>query len=198
MLLPPSSGRRTACGRGVAFVAAISATIQLLACAAAEHLPPPLGTERISRADQEAAQSAYERGLAAFGQGSYEPALSDFSLVVDRYPSSRYAGLALYWQGRTAYQLGRDQAAAVALDRYLRLAPDVPYGEHASLLLANALYNQTRYEAALQAALAVESASAEWLDDYPALSRDLLNRLPRPTIEAAAARTPPRNFLAPF
>ncbi|HET9332605.1 MAG TPA: ABC transporter substrate-binding protein [Gemmatimonadota bacterium] len=198
MLLPPSSGRRTAACRGAAFLVAIAASLWLLACAAAERLPPPLGTERISRADQEVAQNAYERGLAAFSQGSYEPALSDFSLVVDRYPSSRYAGLALYWQGRTAYQLGRDQAASAALDRYLRLAPDVPYFEHASLLLANALYNQTRYEAALQVALVVDSGPAEWLDDYLALSRDLLNRLPRPAIEAAAARVPPRNFLAPF
>lgn len=199
MLLPASLRRRPAARRGAALAFAVTCTLStLFACAAGERLPPPLGTERISRADQQAAQDTYERGLTAFSQGSYEPALSDFTLVVERYPSSRYAGLALYWQGRTAYQLGRDQAAAAALDRYLRLAADVPFGEHASLLLANAFYNQTRYEAALQAALAVQSPPIEWLDDYLALSRDLLNRLPRPAIEAAAARPPPRNFLAPF
>ncbi|HEY7472747.1 MAG TPA: ABC transporter substrate-binding protein [Gemmatimonadota bacterium] len=154
--------------------------------------------ERIGRADQQAAQDTYEQGLALFSQGSYEPALREFTLVVDRYPSSRYAGFALYWQGRTAYQLGQDAASASALERYLRLAPDVPYAEHAALLVANSFYNQARYDAALQAALGVRSAPSEWLDDYLALARDLLNRLPRPEIEAAAARTPPRNYLAPF
>ena len=175
-----------------------AAALWLAACAAGERLPPPLGTEPISRADQAAALASYEQGLALFEQGSYENALTEFTLVVERYPSSRYAGLALYWRGRSAYQLGRDEEAASALDRYLRLSSDVPHAEHATLLLANSLYNQTRYEAALQAALEMRSVSAELLDDYLALFRDLLNRLPRAEIEAAAGRTPTRNFVAPF
>lgn len=178
----------------MAWVAAFS----LLACAAGERLPPTLRTQPISRADQAAALAAYEQGLALFEQESYEPALAEFTVVVERYPSSRYAGFALYWQGRTAYQLGRDDAAARAFDRYLRLASDVPYAEHAALLLANSFYNQTRYDEALQTALMVRSAPSEWLDNYLALSRDLLNRLPRAEVEAGAARTPARNFLAPF
>jgi branched-chain amino acid transport system substrate-binding protein len=199
MMVPPSrSTWRSALARRVVFALAWAVTLSLVACAAGERLPPPLGSQRISRADQASAQAAYEEGLALFARGSYEPALSQFTTVVERYPSSRYAGLALYWQGRTAYQLGQDLPAVAALDRYLRLAPDVPYGEHAALLLANALYNQGSYEAALQAALGVRGATPEWLDDYLALSRDLLNRLPRPQVEAGAARTPPRNFLAPF
>ena len=54
----------------------------LAACAAGDRLPPPLGTAPISRADQEAATAAYERGhfsavaehndLAAFGQVYYD------------------------------------------------------------------------------------------------------------------------------
>lgn len=168
------------------------------ACAAGERLPPPLGTARISRADQESAQAAYDRGLALFQQAAYDPALAEFTTVVERYPSSRYAGISLYWQGRTAYQLGQDEAATAALDRYLRLAPDLPNAEHAALLLANALYNLSRYEAALQVAYGVQRAAPQGLDDYLALSRDLLNRLPRPVVEAAAARTPPRSVLAPF
>jgi branched-chain amino acid transport system substrate-binding protein len=175
-----------------------AAALSLAACAARESLPPPLGTESISRADQATALAAYERGLGLFEQGTYEGALSEFTLVVERYPSSRYAGLALYWRGRAAYQLGRDEEAATAFDRYLRLASDVPHAEHATLLLANSLYNQTRYEAALQAALEMRSVSSELLDDYLALFRDMLNRLPRAEIEAAASRTPTRNFVAPF
>jgi branched-chain amino acid transport system substrate-binding protein len=175
-----------------------TAALSLAACAAGERLPPPLGTQPISRADEATALASYEQGLALFEQGSYEGALSEFTLVVERYPSSRYAGLALYWQGRSAYQLGRDEQAAAAFDRYLRLAADVPYAEHATLLLANSLYNQTRYQAALQAALEMRSVSGTLLDDYLALFRDLLNRLPRAEVEAAASRMPTRNFLAPF
>ncbi len=175
-----------------------AAALALAACAAGERLPPTLGTQPISRADQATALDAYEQGLALFEQGSYESALSEFTIVVERYPSSRYAGLALYWQGRSAYQLGRDEAAAAALDRYLGLASDVPFAEHATLLMANSLYNQTRYQAALQAALETRSASDALLDDFLALFRDLLNRLPRAEVEAAAGRTPTRNFLAPF
>ncbi|HJR53475.1 MAG TPA: ABC transporter substrate-binding protein [Gemmatimonadota bacterium] len=175
-----------------------AAALCLAACASGERLPPTLGTQPISRTDQATALEAYERGLALFEQGSYESALSEFTLVVERYPSSRYAGLALYWQGRSAYQLGRDEAAAAALDRYLRLAGDVPFADHATLLLANSLYNQARYQAALQAALEMRSASGALLDDYLALFRDLLNRLPRAEVEAAAGRTPARNFVAPF
>lgn len=196
-MLPPSRFvRRLDAARSVVF--AIACAGILGACAAAEHLPPTLSGERISRADQATALTAYEQGLALFTQGSYAPALAEFTTVVERFPSSRYAGLALYWQGRTAYQLGQDAAAIVALERYLRLASDVPYAEHAALLVANAHYNEGRYDASLQSALGVRSAPPEWLDDYLALARDLLNRLPRPGVEAVAARMPPRNFLAPF
>lgn len=197
MLLPSRSIPRQTASRRLFFGLALVAAL-LAACASGERLPPTIGTQPISRAEQATALEAYERGMMLFGQGAYEQALAEFTTVVERYPSSRNAGLALYWQGRTAYQLGRDDEAATALDRYLRLASDVPQGEHASLLLANALYNQTRYQAALQAALAVTGASAEWLDDYLELGRDLLDRLPRAEVEAAAARTPARNFLAPF
>lgn len=196
-MLPPSRFvRRPDAARSV--VIAIACAWILAACATTENLPPPLSGERISRADQATAQTAYEQGLALFSQGSYAPALAEFTTVVERFPSSRYAGLALYWQGRTAYQLGQDAAAILALERYLRLAPDVPYAEHAALLIANAHYNQGRYDSSLQSALGVRNAPREWLDDYLALSRDLVNRLPRPEIEVAAAQTPPRNFLAPF
>jgi branched-chain amino acid transport system substrate-binding protein len=199
MMLPPScSNPRPTAARSLVFAIASVAALLLGACASGERVPPTLGTQPISRAEQATALAAYEQGMTLFGQGSYEPALAEFTVVVDRYPSSRYAGLALYWQGRTAYQLGRDDAAAAALDRYLRLGPDVPQAEHASLLLANALYNQTRYQAALQAALVLRGASAEWLDDYLELARDLLDRLPRAEVEAAADRTPPRNYLAPL
>ena len=175
-----------------------AAALSLAACAAGERLPPPLGTQPISRADQATALASYEQGLALFEQGAYEDALTEFTLVVERYPSSRYAGFALYWRGRAAYQLGLDEEGAAALDRYLRLSSDVPYAEHATLLLANSLYNQTRYEAALQAALEMRSVPGELLDDYLSFFRDLLNRLPRAEIEAAASRAPTRNFLAPL
>jgi branched-chain amino acid transport system substrate-binding protein len=163
-----------------------------------EQLAPPLSGGSLSRTEAREARSAYERGLAGYEAGQYEAALDAFSTVVERYPASDESGVALYWRGRTLYQLQRETDAAAELRRYLALAPDVPYREHANLLLANSLYGQRRFEDALEAALAVQTVPALWRDDYVELSRDLMRQLPRPRVEAVAARTPPLAHLAPF
>ncbi|MFN2382637.1 MAG: ABC transporter substrate-binding protein, partial [Gemmatimonadota bacterium] len=167
-------------------------------CASREPLPPTLSGEPISRADAEAAEAAYETGVARFEAGAYATALPEFTRVVEAYPSSRYGGLALYWQGRTLYQMGRDAEAIPALDRYLRLSPTVPHREHAALLLSNSHYGVRGFDEALISALLVERASPERLDDFLDLSRDLLQHLSRPAIEGVSGRRPARNFLAPF
>lgn len=169
-----------------------------LGCASREPLPPTLSGEPISRADAEAAEAAYETGVARFEAGAYATALPEFTRIVEEYPSSRYGGLALFWQGRTLYQLGRDAEAIPALDRYLQLAPTVPHREHAALLLANSHYGVRAFDAAVISALLVDRASPERLDDFLGLSRDLLKYLSRPAIEGVSGRKPARNFLAPF
>ncbi len=162
-----------------------------------EQLAPPLTGGSISRSDARDARAAYEGGLAAYESGDYQAALQEFSTVVERYPASHESGVALYWRGRTLYQLERDEAA-VELKRYLDLAPDVPYREHATLLLANSLYGRRRFKDALEAALTVQIVPAMWLEEYVDLAQDLMRQLPRPRVEAIAVRQPPAAYLAPF
>lgn len=169
------------------------------ACATArEPGAPPLAGGRLSRAQESAAEAEYRAGLAAVEAGDHEAAYRAFSTVVEEYPSSDVSGLSLYWRGRSEYQLGRDADAAASMRRYVDLAPDVAFRESAVLIHASALYGVRDYSGALDAARRVDRASPERLDDFLALSRDLLNQLPRPAVEVEAAAPPPRNYLAPF
>lgn len=181
--------------------AAVAALATLAACATGrggDSLAPPLAGGSISRAEEEAARAAYEEGLAAVDRNDQETALRHFTRIVDEYPASRWSGSALYWQGRTRYQIGDAQGAEAALDRYLRLAPDVPFRESAILVLANSRYEQREFGGALDAALSLDGPVAGRISEFLDLSRDLLRQLPRPEIERAVELTPPRAFLSPF
>ncbi|HUP01607.1 MAG TPA: penicillin-binding protein activator [Gemmatimonadota bacterium] len=166
-------------------------------CAARETLPT-LDERPLSRSEAQAAEEAFERGIGLAQAGSHTGALEEFTRIVEQYPSSRVSATALYWQGRTFYQLGDDGAAARALERYIHLSPRIPNREQATFLLANSRYNLQRYDAALTAALEVEQASPDRLHDFLALAGDLLERLPRTTIENATRAEPARNWMAPF
>ena len=163
-----------------------------------EALAPPLAGGPISRDDAEAAQALYEAGLQAVEVGDHETALDRFTTIVEEYPASRHSGVALYWRGRSLYQLGDAPAAEISLERYLGLAPDVPYRDSAILLLANSRYEQREFDASLDAALRVDRAPAGSLDDFLDLGRDLLRQLPRSAVENAVEIEPARNYLAPF
>lgn len=180
----------------IRLLAGVTLCLAAFACAAREVLPT-LSNQPLSRTEAQAAEAAYEQGLAQVQRGNHAAALTEFARVVENYPSSRISGLALYWQGRTQYELGNDSSAARSLERYVNLSPGVPEREHASLLLANSLYGLTRYDAALTAALEVEQASAGRLHDFLGLAQDLVDRLPRSTIENATRAQPARNWLAP-
>lgn len=182
-------------------LAAVFVVGMMSACATGrggEARAPSLAGGPISRADEEAATVLYEEGLSAVESGLHQTALERFTTIVERYPASRWSGLALYWRGRASYQLGDPIAAETDLDRYLRLSPTVPFRESATLLLANSYYEQREFDASLHATLRLDAAPANRLDEFLALSRDLLTQLPRPAIESAVSATPPRNFLAPF
>lgn len=189
---------RTSAARLLSAVAILAALA--LGCATGRRAPPapPLSDAPISRAGAEAARTAYESGLDAVDRGDHETALEYFTRVVEEYPASEVSGLALYWRGRTLYQLREDAAAVRAFERYLALGPSIPFMEGARLLLANSLYGLLRFEESLDAALEVRQASPERIDEFLDLSRDLLGRLPRQSIERAAQVRPQRNFLAPF
>ncbi len=180
----------------IARVGPVAGLLIALACAARVVLPT-LSDRPISRADGMAAEAAYEQGLALVQAGAHPAALAEFTRVVEQYPSSQYSGMALYWQGRTLYQMGNDSAAALSLQRYVGLSPQVPEREHAILILANSLYGLARYDAALSAGLEIERSSPARLSEFLDLSRDLVDHLPRSTIENAARAEPARNWLSP-
>lgn len=167
------------------------------ACASSRSYPT-ISDSPISRAEEEEAEVAYDRGLDLVMDGDYEAALAEFKRVIEEYPSSQVSGLALYWQGRSSYQLGDDAAAARALDQYLNLSSEVPHREAAVLVLSNSQYGLREYEAALATVLTVATTSGDQLSDYIDLASALMSHLPRTTVESTARREPPRNYLAPF
>jgi ABC-type branched-subunit amino acid transport system substrate-binding protein len=176
---------------------AILAVSLTAACVSRDRIPT-LSDRPLTRAEARAAEDAYQNGLSLIEAGSYQAALDEFTRVVEEYPSSENAALALYWQGRSHYQLEDDRGAAAALARYLSLSPTVPSREHATLLLANAYYGQGEFENSLAAALEIEKASRERLSAFLDLSLDLLERLPRQIIEDTSQFESDRNWLAPF
>jgi branched-chain amino acid transport system substrate-binding protein len=183
--------------RSIAALALLCASL-MLGCASREQLAPALASGRLSRAEVRAAQEAYDRGLTEYQAGSYAEALEAFTTVVEQYPASAESGMALYWRGRTLYQLRRSRDSIEAIERYLDLAPDVPFREHAVLLLASAYFEQQQLDPSLSAAVRTDRASHPRLEEYLALARDILRQLPRSRIEAVAESEPPHNFLAPF
>jgi branched-chain amino acid transport system substrate-binding protein len=166
-------------------------------CASAGRLPT-LATGPISRAEALAAEEAYERGLGRFQAGNYSAALEDFETIVERYPSSESSALALYWQGRSLYQLGGDSLAVSAFERYLALAPELPNREHATLLLANSRFGTGDFDGALDAALEVRDASDALLPGFLGLAGDLVDKLPREQVLRGAQLDPSRDWMAPF
>ncbi|MGH7563476.1 MAG: ABC transporter substrate-binding protein [Gemmatimonadota bacterium] len=180
----------------LAFTVAILALLAT-ACASAGRLPT-LSQQPISRTEVLAAEEAYQRGLNLFQGGDYEAALEAFSTVVERYPSSENSALALYWQGRSFYQLRNDSLAVQTFARYLALAPGLPSREHASLLLANGRCGMREFQAALTVALEVQDAPATLLPGFRSLARDLVEKLPREQVIRGAQMEPARDWMAPF
>lgn len=176
---------------------ALSVLVPLAACATGGRYPT-LEQGPLSRAEALAAEEAYRRGLALFQGGEYEGALEAFSTVVERYPSSESSALALYWQGRSHYQLRSDSLAARDFERYLALSPALPNREHASLLLANSRFGTGDFQGALTAALDVLDAPDALFPGFLGLSRDLVEKLPRDQVVRGAQLDPPRDWMAPF
>lgn len=174
---------------GIAVVAA--------SCASTDRLPT-LGAGSLSRSDALAAEEAYDRGLGRFQAGDYEAALENFTVIVERYPASESSALALYWQARALYQLGRDSLAVPGFERYLALASEMPNREHATLLLANSRYGTGDFDAALDVALDVGNAPDALRPGFLSLAGDLVDKLSRDQVVRGAQLDPPRDWMAPF
>ena len=177
--------------------AALALTLFISACASNARFPP-LSRGPISRSDALVAEDAYQRGRGLFQSGDYEAAREAFHTVVESYPSSENSALALYWEGRSLYQLGSDSLAIPVFERYLVLSPGLPEREHAGLLLANSRFGMGDFRGALTTALDVEDAPEALLPDFLGLARDLVEKLPREQVIRGAQMNPARDWMAPF
>ena len=178
-------------------LATFSLLLLVSACATSGNLPT-LSRGTVSHADAITAGEAYERGLERFQAGDYDAALEDFSTVVERYPASENSALALFWQGRSLYQLGNDSLAIPVFERYLALSPALPHREHASLLLANSRFGRGDFQEALTTALDVRQVPDALLPGFLGLAGDLVEQLPRDQVVRGAQLEPAREWMAPF
>ena len=85
----------------------------------AGHLAEFATTPREAWRADDPADSLYRAGREALNRGDYRAAARTFSRIADQYPSSAYAGDALYWEAYAHYSIGETgelRAALRALD----------------------------------------------------------------------------------
>lgn len=93
-----------------------------------------------SWAPRDTADSLWRRGRIAISEEAWERAATDFRAIVDRYPTSAYAGDALYWEAFARQRIGAHsdlRRAAAALEKQRQDYPkSATYtsGESAALL----------------------------------------------------------------
>ena len=87
-------------------------------------------------AQQDPADSLYRDGRAALSKGDYTRASEIFGRLVERYPSSKYAGEAMYYLAFSQYRIGGTEklrSARAVLARLQTQYPDVAKGDAAAL-----------------------------------------------------------------
>ncbi len=85
---------------------------------------------------QDPADSLYRDGRAALSKGDYTRASETFGRLVERFPSSKYAGEAMYYLAFSQYRIGGTEklrSARAVLARLQSQYPDVAKGDAASL-----------------------------------------------------------------
>ena len=87
-------------------------------------------------AQQDPADSLYRDGRAALSKGDYTRASEMFGRLVERYPSSKYAGESMYYLAFSQYRIGGTEklrSARAVLARLQSQYPDVAKGDAATL-----------------------------------------------------------------
>ena len=79
-----------------------------------------------SWAKDDPADSLYSLARAALGRGDYKRAAEIFHRIVERYPQSKYAGQALYYEAFSLYRSGETDDLQGALGRLRSLASNYP------------------------------------------------------------------------
>lgn len=77
-------------------------------------------------AKDDPADSLYSLARSALGRGDYKRAAEVFHRIVERYPQSKYAGQALYYEAFSLYRSGESDDLQTALSRLRSLAGNYP------------------------------------------------------------------------
>lgn len=90
----------------------------------------------------------FDEGLRYFSESRWDDARSAFEELVDR---EGFAADALFWSGRSHFELGAYDRAVDRFSRLIEEYPDHPDAEEARYQIARARYRQADYEAAIVA-----------------------------------------------
>ena len=100
--------------------------------------PQTIQVEGVSGLVQPGEKAAYDEALASFQASNLKKANTELSSFINKYPSSPYLPLALYWSGNTKYALKDYPGAITQLQTLMNKYPDHPRIPAATLSLANA------------------------------------------------------------
>jgi len=95
-------------------------------------------------------EALYKRGLYLYAKGDRAGARRTFDKLLQRYPKSLYASMALYWMGEIALEEGRSDEALEYFRRVSRDYPGSPYEDYALQSEAWILMERGRYGEALE------------------------------------------------
>ena len=98
----------------------------------------------------EGIEALYKRGLYLYVRGEREAARATFRKVLEKYPKSLYASMALYWLGEMDLEEGHEEEALRHFERLWKEYPASPYEDYALQSGAWILMKNRRYGEALE------------------------------------------------
>jgi len=99
--------------------------------------------------DNYAGEAHYYTGLAYKDAGSYDSALANFDVVIEKYPRGKYLGEAWIAKGQTYVVMGAPDKAAEVWAQFVKLHPSDPLAPEAFWLSGQVWEEQARFEEAI-------------------------------------------------
>ena len=82
-------------------------------------------------------KAAYEAALKSFQEGQFDKADTQFTAFIQKFPSSPYLPIAMYWLGNTKYALKEYSGATVQFEKLIAQFPNHQRVPGAMLMMAN-------------------------------------------------------------
>lgn len=112
-------------------------TWMLMGCSSSESTDDDAVLEEVLPADE-----LYESGLQKLREGRHKQAIEDFERLEQEYPASDFAKRAQIMSGFSSYKKGDYAAAALSLERFVKLHPNNEQTPYAYYLRALTFYDQ--------------------------------------------------------